>query len=179
MRSQGSSNSRKTWEGPGITFEMISYRTSRTDRIRERMIESDKEIPSSMAQFILFVAHTVHVTVKEDAPEWGKIIHEVFNHPQLYTDPLKIYDDLADAPSEVMDEWYIAYLRTRDKTIDAPPELQEPSPLPAEAYEAAGEEDEGKLNFTDSSTNSGGKVLSVMSSPSSIKPSTGRQRKAT
>lgn len=176
--------SKKTWTSPdGVTIEMITYRTVLVDRLRDGLStykNDDGSLPDSLAQFILVAATTTDITLPDtDTPLWGQVLHDAVKSPTWLRTPASLYDSLMYAPSDLMDNWWTAYQVTRDTAHQAPLELQQTPPLPAEAYEAAGEEDEDKLNFTESSTSSGTPSLTVMSSNARETPSRDRRRKAT
>lgn len=176
--------SKKTWVSDDgvIEIEMISYRTVLVDRLRDQFrVYWDKQgdLDESLARFVLCLASTTSVKLLVDEPPmWARIIYEMFEQGAWKREAVKVYESLDFAPSEVILYWYIAYLRTRDDSLLAPEPLQNPAPLPPEAYALEGEGDPVKLNFTESAMTNGGENLIVMSSPAPVKRSTGPTRKA-
>lgn len=175
--------SKKTWVSPdgAIEIEMITYRTVMVDRLRDALRKHKDEngdLPDEVARFILCAGHTTAVRLKVDSPPaYAASLNDLVNSPAWRKDPVKDYDSLDFAPSDVMAAWWVAYSETRDTSLEAPPELQQVEPLPPEP-DANGEVDADALNFTPNSTGSGGTPSIVKLSTVPGKAQAGRQRRA-
>lgn len=176
--------SKNTWVDPesGVEIEMITYRTILVDRLRDGLSaykNDDGSMPDLLASFILCAATTTDVRLpEENVPEWARWLHETIKNPTWRKNIAQTYEDLIYAPSDMIVNWWQAYLGTRDTTYDAPPELQQDPPKKPMPDPETGVVNPEALNFTNSSTPSGGNPSTIMSLPTRSNPPTGRARKA-